>query len=320
MAMPREAAQRGADGAVGAYRLAFGGETLHAEIAGFDDIDIAVRTECDIGRMEQLTLARSGLAELEQQPARALVQYMDLMMGNVGDIQSVAGDGQIHRAELTLDAKGLDVAVIAVIDQHLVAPGIGDVTGSVGVDADVDRALDAAGAVARHETEALLRQIENRQPAGARVGHVELALVQGDAVGLRQPLRRLFLADDEVGKAVLFDGEVTLAGNRGQVLDARRVGQRRVEHRAGGIGRRVLLGLAGIADASGKHRRGDDSDDAARQHVTGFFHDGEHAYLLWQARQILLPDGSTLTRPVPRPPTVKVLCTSWQESHSILPP
>ena len=211
--------------------------------------------------MKQFALPRTGLAEFEKQSSAALFQHLNLVVGDVGDIQAIAGDGQIHRTELTFDAESLDEAVVAVIDQHLVAPRIRDIAGAVGVDPDIDRALDAAGAGARHETEALLRQIENRQPAGAGVGHIELALVQGDAIGLRQALGLLLLADDEVGEAVLLHREIALTGDGGQVLDARRIGQRRVEDGAdGGVG--DLLGLARVADACREHRRGGCRDDA----------------------------------------------------------
>ena len=170
--------------------------------------------------MEQFTVTRAGATKDEQFLAAALVQHMNLMMQDIGDIQTVSPDGDIDRAELAFLAIGGNKAILRVINEYLIAPGIRDVARTIRVDANVDWPFHAPATAAGHELKFLLSQIEYGNPAGARVGHEDLAIAHGNSVRLRQTMLFAFFAENEVGELIPLGSQILFTRNAGEILDA----------------------------------------------------------------------------------------------------
>ena len=221
------------DLAVDAHGLAFGREALDPEIAGLDDVDVPVRADGDIRGMKQLAEFGTGPAEFEQQPARALVEHLHFVMPDVHDIQPFAGNRSIDGLELPLRPVRRHETVIAVIDEDLVAPGVGHVLGPVPVDRNVDRPFHPAVARTRHESEAPLHEIEDGKARRLAVGDIEPALEHRNAIRLTESLRVLVIPKNEFFESLDGSADVVVARYGLQMLYPRRVRQWRIEHTAG---------------------------------------------------------------------------------------
>jgi hypothetical protein len=208
----REIGGRPPELSVGALQMAVPIEFQDLEPACIGNIEVAMPVEGDVRREREQLGAVSGLSEPGQDISGLAVKDDDLLVLHVGDVKPVLEGNGIHRSPALLTAECGHIEIVLVEQDDLFPDGIGNIFVPLGIYADVQRLRELSQALgSRQGAEGPALEIEDHDRA-VRVADVDLAGMDGDAIGLIQPVLDLFCPGDELFEGGSLGPQVLLAG------------------------------------------------------------------------------------------------------------
>ena len=277
---PEELARPAAVLAEDRQRLAGGRELLHPLIDRVGHVQVAARAENHVGGSVEFPQAAPLGSERSLQVACSQVVDLHAVPLDIQHEEFLGGDGDVGRLEVArLTVPSLVVAVTVIHDDLAVLDGVGNVTQAGGVETDVDGLPQLALPLPAEAAETALAHVHDRHGKLQRVGDVNLAVADGDPIGLPDDIvfLLLFLAEYEAGQAAGFlvglVPDIHRAPEIAEKLHASRVGGLREEHVLSVIREAVGFGLWTAAQRQQKDNTRRQSHPARPQPPVSVRHD-----------------------------------------------